>query len=90
MVAMSWTRSLVSRAFVVAERSWESLARRQGCVEMWMLGGSDMFAVQSWIWCGGRGRCLRELVRECEVERLDRLTVVRRVVEWWRKYIPGR
>jgi hypothetical protein len=39
--AISWTRALVSRALVVLDRSWESLAWRHGCVETWTLGGRD-------------------------------------------------
>lgn len=37
IVAMSWTRVLVSLALVDAERSWLSFARTQGCVEIWTL-----------------------------------------------------
>lgn len=76
----------MSRAFVVAERSWESLAWRQGWVEMWTLGGRDMFAVLSF-WCGRRGRKsgrgwfagIGEGVRG---RGIGRLTGVRRMAEW--------
>ena len=37
--AISCTRLLTPRASAVAERSCESLARRQGCEEMWTLAG---------------------------------------------------
>lgn len=46
MRAISCTRAFVSRALMELERSWESLAIRQGCLEMWTLGGRlvvDMF-----------------------------------------------
>lgn len=36
---ISWTSDLVSRALVLEERSWDSLARRQGWVERWTVGG---------------------------------------------------
>jgi hypothetical protein len=42
MEAISSTRALVSRGVVFCERSWESLAWRQGWVEMWMLEGRDI------------------------------------------------
>jgi hypothetical protein len=42
MEAISSTRALVSRGVVFCERSWESLAWRQGWVEMWTLGGRDI------------------------------------------------
>ena len=39
--AISWIRAFVSRALASLERSWESLARRQGCAEVWMLRGKE-------------------------------------------------
>lgn len=42
IVAISSTSALVSRGEVLAERSWESFAWRQGWVEMWTLGGRDI------------------------------------------------
>jgi len=41
MKEISCTKAFVSRAFVVLERSWESLACRHGCVETWTFGGRD-------------------------------------------------
>lgn len=38
---ISWIKVLTSRALVVLERSCDSLARRQGCVETWTLGGRE-------------------------------------------------
>lgn len=38
---ISWTNALVSRAFVVLSRSWESLAWRHGWVETWTFEGRD-------------------------------------------------
>ena len=40
MVPISWIRVLVSRALVACERSWESLACRHGCREMFAFGGT--------------------------------------------------
>lgn len=37
IVVISWMRVRVSLAFVEAERSWLSFARRHGCEETWML-----------------------------------------------------
>lgn len=42
---ISWTRTLVSLDVVVAERSWESFARRQGWVETWTLEGREAMIV---------------------------------------------
>ncbi len=42
MSAISWTRAFVSRALQFLERSWESLARTHGCLEMWTLKGSGV------------------------------------------------
>lgn len=42
---ISWTRALVSLDVVVAERSWESFARRQGWVETWTLEGREAMIV---------------------------------------------
>lgn len=39
MRAISCTRAFVSRAMAVFERSWESFAIRQGCLERCTLGG---------------------------------------------------
>lgn len=39
MRAISWTRVCTSREVVDAERSWESLAWRQGWVDMWAFFG---------------------------------------------------
>lgn len=39
MRAISCTKALDSRAEASLERSWDSLARRQGWVETWMLRG---------------------------------------------------
>lgn len=39
--AMSWTSCLTSREVVRWERSWEIFAMRQGCLEMWTLGGRE-------------------------------------------------
>jgi len=33
IIAISWTRALVSRALVLLSRSWDSLAWRHGCVD---------------------------------------------------------
>lgn len=41
MRAISWTKTFVSRALASFERSWESLARRHGCVETWMFDGKE-------------------------------------------------
>jgi hypothetical protein len=41
MRAISCTRAFVSRALASLERSWESLARRQGWVDTWMLDGRE-------------------------------------------------
>jgi hypothetical protein len=46
--AISFTRAFVSREVVDEERSWESFACRQGCLETWTLGGrgvDDMVVV---------------------------------------------
>ena len=54
---ISWTSVFVSRASVVSERNWESLARRQGCLEMWMMVGRGTEAIcekRNWIWRGKR------------------------------------
>lgn len=45
---ISWMRALVSRGLVLAERSWESFAWRQGWVETWMFGGRDMVMWGKW------------------------------------------
>jgi hypothetical protein len=42
ILAMSWTRPLVSRGVVEDERIRESLAWRQGWEETWTFGGRDM------------------------------------------------
>lgn len=42
---ISWMSALVSRGLVLAERSWESFAWRQGWVETWMFEGRDMVDV---------------------------------------------
>lgn len=39
--AISCTRVLVSRGLVLADRSWESFAWRQGWVEIWTFAGSE-------------------------------------------------
>jgi len=41
MVEMSWISWVVSLEVVDFERSWESLARRQGCFDMWTFGGRE-------------------------------------------------
>jgi len=38
---ISWTNALVSLAFAVLARNWESLAIKHGCVETWTLGGRE-------------------------------------------------
>lgn len=38
---ISWTRDFESRALVLEERSWDSLARRQGWVDRWTVRGRD-------------------------------------------------
>lgn len=38
---ISWTNALVSRAFAVLSRSWESLAWRHGWEDTWTFGGSE-------------------------------------------------
>ena len=40
--AISWTRAFVSRALVLLDRNWESLARRQGCWETCTLAGKGI------------------------------------------------
>jgi hypothetical protein len=42
ILAMSWTKPLVSRGVVEDERIRESLAWRQGWEETWTFGGRDM------------------------------------------------
>lgn len=42
MVAISWISCFVSRALVACDRSWESLARRQGWREMCTFGGGEV------------------------------------------------
>lgn len=48
--AISCTRAFVSFEEVDTERSWESFAWRQGCLEMWTLDGrEDMIAVVQFV-----------------------------------------
>lgn len=48
--AISCTRALVSFEEVDAERSWESFAWRQGCLETWTLEGREsMIAVVQFV-----------------------------------------
>ena len=42
---ISWMSAFVSRGLVLAERSWESFAWRQGWVETWIFEGRDMVDV---------------------------------------------
>lgn len=41
MTESSWISDLTSRALTDLERSWLSLARRQGWLETWTLGGTE-------------------------------------------------
>lgn len=45
---ISWTSALVSRGLVLAERSWESFAWRQGWVETWTFEGRDIVMWGEW------------------------------------------
>jgi hypothetical protein len=45
MEAISFTRALVSRGLVLCERSWDSLAWRQGWEETWTFEGRVMLFV---------------------------------------------
>lgn len=72
--AISFTRAFVSRDEVDEERSWESFAWRQGCLETWTFGGRlDMLAVMLWV--VGRG----EKGVEDEVEEVKKKRVRRRI-----------
>lgn len=56
---ISLMRVLTSRAVVEVERSWESLAWRQGWVEMWTLGGREdivMMVMVMVVWLGWTSR----------------------------------
>lgn len=38
---MSWISALLSRALALADRNWDSLARRHGCCDTCTLSGSS-------------------------------------------------
>lgn len=64
ILAMSWTKPLVSRGVVEDERMRESLACRQGWEETWTFDGRDMVKY--------RGYIKRKEERERERERRRR------------------